>query len=489
MSVNVNDYASIISQYLYGSTSAPANFFSSALIRDAGPTILEVSRSEYFTTGPGRFAQGAMSSLVDQFFRPGEHELNGGPLPTLTPGEYSKSDLAGIYGNGAFGISFQQYNYADSVDDYAVRTFLWNSTAIELSDNPDLKFVVEADGTRYIKNYSLDIRSDAPENFDFVSGDPIAGITADYSQDRMDLSRIGQTVNFQFSGDAPVVARYGEAEFLAERAEMLDTHMTIPDLVDLLAGVNDMFEDLWNTGVTRFLDSDQRPILYGTNGQDFFAGDEPQGNKHSPFENPFFEDFIANGLAFVGGAQTDTLSYSQLLTGIQVTFSLAGQSVVIEVARGMASDRAIDIETAMLSRGSDTVTISDQATLDALNGFTFNALYGSTAVDTLDLSGSNGPITLPASGGPKFFGFETIIGSDANDVIEQDDPSHTLLQGRGGNDTLFAGRGADTLEGGVGNDFYDFSGVVGTDKLADCLPPRRRKRLHQQSLHPERDCP
>jgi hypothetical protein len=93
MVVSVNDVNAIISQYLYGSVTTPEDLTSDSLVRNSDTkTNLQISNAEYFTTGPGRFASAAMSSLVDQFFRPSAWEVNGSPLPSLQPGTYSKAE-------------------------------------------------------------------------------------------------------------------------------------------------------------------------------------------------------------------------------------------------------------------------------------------------------------------------------------------------------------------------------------------------------------
>lgn len=61
----------VVSYYLYGSGTPPANLASEALFRDLDATVpLDVDVQEYMNsaTGPGRFAIGSEFELVQKFF-------------------------------------------------------------------------------------------------------------------------------------------------------------------------------------------------------------------------------------------------------------------------------------------------------------------------------------------------------------------------------------------------------------------------------------
>ena len=63
----------ITNLYLYGQTTTPSDLTSSSLIRPGTPANavippIEVNIASYMESGPGRFAYGSKSSLVQAFF-------------------------------------------------------------------------------------------------------------------------------------------------------------------------------------------------------------------------------------------------------------------------------------------------------------------------------------------------------------------------------------------------------------------------------------
>lgn len=60
----------ITNLYLYGSPTTPTDRINDALIRPASvETTIQVNMASYMATGPGRFALGSESPLVQAFFR------------------------------------------------------------------------------------------------------------------------------------------------------------------------------------------------------------------------------------------------------------------------------------------------------------------------------------------------------------------------------------------------------------------------------------
>jgi hypothetical protein len=119
----------ITSLYLYGQSTPPSNLVDDGLIRVPEtdpifqPVTVAVDVVQFMTTGAGRFALATMSSLVRHFFSPDAND------PFIPPGQYTKVQLAGLFGLSEYGIDFQQYNYDDGNNDYAERTFIWNSSS------------------------------------------------------------------------------------------------------------------------------------------------------------------------------------------------------------------------------------------------------------------------------------------------------------------------------------------------------------------------
>lgn len=222
-------------------------------------------------------------------------------------------------------------------------------------------------------------------------------------------------------------------------------------------------------------------FIYGGVGDDFVRGS--LGNDYNN-----------------GNADSDIMSYGELATSVEASIKTGSSGAYVEVAKagngGVDADH--NFETYFLTQNSDVLKINDLSVLQSLGTVTFNALSnpGGTDIDTLDFNDAIDPIQILIDGPAKFFNFEKISGSQYDDQIELSDPAHNELSGNAGNDILSAGAGADTLdggagndtlkggagadkliytegtdqlEGGAGNDFYDFSGAVGTDKLASIV--------------------
>jgi len=212
----------IINQYLFDDDIKPTDLADVSLIRakDAFGAPVEITANWYMTQGPGRFAHASLSPLVQAFF---ERDGSGNYVYQI-PGQlapYFKSDLVNDLGTGIIPIdeiqfSFQQYEYDDGNDNFGERVFIWGTSGFTLSD--EARFIVDpTTGERKILNLSIvtphTVNNSIPEdNFDFEGGS-LANISAEYSQDRMDTSRIGRTVEFDFTGQWPTVAEYSETNW------------------------------------------------------------------------------------------------------------------------------------------------------------------------------------------------------------------------------------------------------------------------------------
>lgn len=155
----------IITQFLYGSSTPPADLASESLIRPTNsvPSPIQVDMASYFASA-GRFAKPSMSPLVQEFLTSENILLSG----TGVRQEYSAAQMATALGLST-NFSFQQFNYDDAANDRAERTLIYNTVGLTFSSST--KFVIEADGTRHIINMSLIAR---PDNYDFVSSSAIA---------------------------------------------------------------------------------------------------------------------------------------------------------------------------------------------------------------------------------------------------------------------------------------------------------------------------
>lgn len=144
----------ITTLFLYGSYSIPADLTDDARIRlgsyeqnTVGATIT-IDAVSYMAgavttdlisgqTGPGRFAFGSLSSLINEFMEDKQASnaeiITNVAHTTRANGQmvFTKQALAGWlvsqgYVNGYYGIEIQQYEYQDQTDDVAIRTYIWH---------------------------------------------------------------------------------------------------------------------------------------------------------------------------------------------------------------------------------------------------------------------------------------------------------------------------------------------------------------------------
>lgn len=124
----------ITNLYLYGKDSRPDDLCDEALVRASGVTSsVEVNLFDFMTNGPGRFASPAFFEIVQLFF--------SYAASVVPPGVYNEQDLIKKMRDGGISvpinalISQPQTLYADGIDDYGERVYIWNSLAYEILDN------------------------------------------------------------------------------------------------------------------------------------------------------------------------------------------------------------------------------------------------------------------------------------------------------------------------------------------------------------------
>jgi Ca2+-binding RTX toxin-like protein len=159
--------------------------------------------------------------------------------------------------------------------------------------------------------------------------------------------------------------------------------------------------------------------LNGGDGNDVITSDGDGGTYRGDAGN----DTLFSGIgteAMDGGAGTDTIDHTAW-----------GGNYVFNMATGLtdfAGERFINLETANMGAGNDSVTGNASANL--INGGAGNdTLVGGAGIDTLN-------------------------GGDGNDVITSDGDGGTY-RGDAGNDTLFSGIGNEAMDGGAGTDTID----------------------------------
>lgn len=374
--------------YLYGSNSIPENLVDESLIRpqDAEVTI-EIDKNEFMTTGAGRFAIGPQFIIIEKFFNDNE----------LLPGIYNKLEIAKFFGHeNKFGWDMQHYNWRDETDDYAERVYLYNSQEYQIHN--DAKFVVTVTGEKFINDFATEPREfdDAPDNFDFESNDWKTQLGNGYLQTLVDPSGIGRKVNFDYVGEVTPVAKYDRAAFELDVANKESWYVpgnALTLLPNLLSEINRLSDELFAAGVTKFLDDQNRPILYGTREADVLS--------QSSFA-PLLQNYYENGVVLIGAD---------------------GADYIVSSFRGSNNQF-------WGGSGDDTLNGSDG----------FDEFYGGEDNDLL--TGHTKDDTLIGGSGA-----DTLYGDYDNDELYGDE-DHDRLDGGSGDDILTGGAGDDWIDGG-----------------------------------------
>lgn len=493
----------ITNLYLYGEETTPQELTDESLIRPSNADLTaSQDKAEYMSSGAGRFAVGSSFAIVEQFFTNAE----------IPAGNYTKAQLGAYLGLSYYGLIIQQADLYDGAGDYAERTYIWNTGAFKINDNA--RFIIDPNGDRWIENFS--ITPDGNDNFDFVSSS-IPQFVNDALRNDIDPSQIGRKVIIGFTGDVPT-RTYTLSDYQADLAYKA-TWTSPPNLFDAMRGLTN---GLWAAGVTRFLDDEDRPILYGTDGDDTLSSIQLQGHY-------YLGSYVGNGVVEFGGKGSDILRGSpsddrlngnagnDIVQGFvgddeldggegddfldggdnddEAIYDEIGGPITVKVldpsavpngvtpnssplyelaftrAGAQETDTLRDVETVAFDDGS-TVRLAVQGNLQTPYTSTLRLEAGSGSFDVVHLSEVEGPITttIQTEGADEFVklgesglltkGFEVYIGSSDDDVLRTGSGAQTLYGGDGF-DILQAGDGDDVLEPGEGSS--DLEGGAGAD--------------------------
>lgn len=134
------------------------------------------------------------------------------------------------------------------------------------------------------------------DNFDFVSNDIIAGPGGEISKKELDPSGIGRKVWIEFTGTV-ATKTYTISDFTADR-DYYNTWSLLPQ-INLLSAIRGVEDNLWASGVTKFLEGD-KPIIYGTTGDDTLSSILLQNHY-------YLGSYVQNGVVIIGGSGIDVL--------------------------------------------------------------------------------------------------------------------------------------------------------------------------------------
>lgn len=275
--------------YLYGQLTKPLDLVNEALIRPEGDgPSTTVPVSWYMDSGPGRFANPVLFDVVNLFFTSPN---------TIASGTYTEAQIRQLLGTNQAYITQQQWAYSDTIDDFAERTYIWNTVGFEIDDQA--QFIVAADGTRSIQNFAIIPYSNSGnENFDFESSDYVAIYGGGYEalSANIDPSGIGRVVDIGFTGSVQTVT-YGLTQFQQDASSVVLPNPLL--LLTLLSETNSLVDELWNSSTIQFLSDEDKPVGYGTVGGDFLDVDK--------VDNSYLSDYIENGVILIGGGGNDTI--------------------------------------------------------------------------------------------------------------------------------------------------------------------------------------
>jgi hypothetical protein len=499
--------------YLYNSLGVPdaTQRLDSGLIRPVSQderllSAAQVYAQSYMTTGGGRFARGPLFDLVQRFFD-ASSEL-------LPPGIYTRSMLQEMFSLGStLSIAIKQMEFADSVDDWAERTYIYNSGNFSVADTA--RFVVEPDGTRHIEQFAIVPRQDEDrrENFDLVSsletdlGSAIAYLGNQYLGANIDPSGIGRKVFIDFVG--PVATRdYSRDDYQNDRLFIQSWSNPLLSPLDSKAKIDALLDVMWADGTIKHLDTEQRPILYAS-GNDIGTIDWLR-----VAANRYFGPYIANGAHLIGSDEADNIEGSLFNdyivggTGADTLDGAAGDDSFI-MALGDGDDlidgsAGTDTVVYTYAGGNSTIKLVDDPLLAGLpfNPRTTPADFGLEIAGAQDAAGQSGSfgtdalssiekaaieagsgadtlvVTADAEldylsyvdlGGQAATAVDTVdlrglSGENKLDLIQQRLEISRAIPLTGGllssNDTLDL-RGAEALQGGSGRDTLVFGAPVG----------------------------
>ncbi|MDO8335609.1 MAG: hypothetical protein Q7T74_02380, partial [Candidatus Saccharibacteria bacterium] len=205
----------ITNLYLYGQATTPTDLTDEFLIRpkDVSKTIryganIDVDMVSYMSTGPGRFALGPKSEMVQAFFSAVSD------ISWMVAGvQYKKADIISHLQLTANSdqISIKQVELADTSGDHWQRSYIWNSGLLKISDNAT--FSVDSQGKRSINNYSIRAFDD---DFDFEGGGPIAYVANAMLEPQIDPWKIGRKVNIHFVDTGLPTRTYTASDYLTD---------------------------------------------------------------------------------------------------------------------------------------------------------------------------------------------------------------------------------------------------------------------------------
>jgi len=354
--------AEVTEMFLFGAAGRPGTLLDPSIIRpDSASSQITIQNVDVMSSsGPGRFAVGALFDAIQLFFSP--------TTSGLAPGTYTKAQIYAEFGLDTLqerALIFQQAAYDDGNPDYAYRAYVFNTMTFEIQDGAE--FVVEPNGQRYIQNYAITVSDDVQDNFDF-NGGSLASLGNNLLEELVDPSGIGRTLNFNYTGTVPTKT-YDFSDFQSETSMAASWSFSPSKLFD---DMMDLTKDLFDTGVTK-LDENDNAVVFGNL-------DEDAVNVENKI-NIYHKDLADNGIQFVGSDEADEANSINSVRDI--TFhGFAGEDSFIG---GYGNDTLFggeDVDHLFGAAGADE--LYGESGADELHGGAGNdILFGGTEADSL----------------------------------------------------------------------------------------------------------
>ena len=376
--------------YLYGQNTTPSDLSDESLIRPSliSPNpVIDIDVQDYMQNGGGRFAIGSQFEIIQKFFDPGIFTPD--VPPRIQP--YTKQEIAAIFGDSNFfGWNMQQKDIQDGMDDYAERAYVFNTQSFQISD--DAKFIVDpTTGDKRIENFAIEPNAANQDDFDFIGGSVLANVIGSIELvPKIDPSGIGRTVDIDYVGTVPRVT-YKQSDYETDVIKKI--FFQGGNYPKLLSLTRTLVNDLFNSGVTRFIEND-KPILYGTTGTDNISA----VRNITTGGTPTLFKFKDNGAILIAGKGADTVTgglYDDVLIGNEENDQLNGQPFLTDSSRGNdIFDAGAGNDTLNGSKGNKDIAIfSDEYTTENYDIET-SGLFNKTTTVTHKNNGVDGVDTL-----------------------------------------------------------------------------------------------
>ncbi|WP_207500909.1 hypothetical protein, partial [Campylobacter geochelonis] len=290
--------------FLYGEKTKPNNdrVISEEFIDRKGNgekygVIVKILPNEIskFMNTYGRFANASQTAVVKEFF----------DNSSLKPGIYARNDIVISNDKGEYNHSYKDMFFKGSdKEEWARRLYILNSQSFTV--NSFAKFIVNKDGTKHIENLTMIPYYD---NFDFDSGSLVGNIGNNlYLKDDIDPYKIGKTVSIQYPSSSELQnihtnsKIYTFADYENDKRRYNEEHSYISP-ADMLTPILNISDELWNSGVTKFIDNEGKVIIYGTNSSDVI-------NRISSSARHLYEYYLKNkdkGVVIIAGKDGDKI--------------------------------------------------------------------------------------------------------------------------------------------------------------------------------------